>query len=318
MSGRTLTLEERYLIQAGRLGGLKAGQIGRQLRRDRSVIYDELKRGDVGNGEYCPHLAQGKREEAKARSAANSTRRPESTWREVERRLKEGWSPEQINGRWKLLGAKARISIPAIYAATRRFGWESYLYRRRVRAHLKRPTRHPWSGSARSIHERSEEANLRIEAGHWEGDSMIGKKKDVKRVVLLVERQSLYWESLLMRGGKSEPTIKAIKKRLEGNGLPFHTLSTDRGSEFQVAGDILGEKALACDAYSPNQRASNENQIGVLRADLPKGMSLDHLTPTALRRLQEKHNHRPRKCLGFLTPFEVAFNRQPRVGTRTY
>ncbi len=317
MSGSSLTLEERYLIHAGCVYGLSVGEIAKQLRRDRSVINDERRRGMTPNGEYCLHQAQLRREEASARSSANSKGRPASTWREVKKQLEAGWSPEQISGRWKLLGAKAQISTPAIYAGVRRFGWQSSLYWQKIRAHLKRPARHPWGESARSIHERAEEANLRIEAGHWEGDSMIGRKKDVKRVVHLVERQSLYWELLLIKGGKSEPTVKAIKKRLEGNGLAFHTISTDRGSEFHATGDILDEKALACDAYTPNQRASNENQIGALRADLPKGVSMDNLTPKKLRRLQQKHNHRPRKCLGFLTPYEVAFNRQPRVGTRT-
>ena len=62
---------------------------------------------------------------------------------------------------------------------------------------------------------------------------------------------------------------------------------------------------------------ANENQIGMMRVDLPKGVSMDHLTPAKVKALQDKYNHRPRKSLGFLTPYEVAFNRRPRVGTRT-
>ena len=62
---------------------------------------------------------------------------------------------------------------------------------------------------------------------------------------------------------------------------------------------------------------TNENQIGRLRADLPKGQSMDKLTQAQLTRIQDKDNHTPRKCLGFLTPHEVAFNRPPRVAFRT-
>ncbi|MBL8521743.1 MAG: IS30 family transposase [Betaproteobacteria bacterium] len=310
-------MDERYLIQGGILGGLTASQIARQLRRDRSVIYDELARGKDGRGKYCPHVAQLKRGEASARSAANCVKKPEAAWRLVGERLMEGWSPEQVSGRWKRLRLDVQISIPAIYAAAVRNGWEQYLHRQRVRARLKRPARHPWGGSARSIHERSKDANLRIEMGHWEADTMAGKQKDKKRILHMVERQSLYWELVLLNGTRSVPTVKKIQKRLENNGLPFKTVATDRGAEFTATGTVLGEKAFACDAYSPDQRATNENQIGVLRIDLPKGVTMDSLKPKHVRRLQEKYNNLPRKCLGFLTPYEVAFNRQPPVGTRT-
>jgi IS30 family transposase len=317
MSGKHLTLEERYLIQAGVLGELKPSHIARQLRRDISTIRDEIKRGLDKRGQYCPHIAQGKREAAAQRSAANVKRKPEEAWEEVHRLLKKGWSPERICGRWKLIGYSWQISVPALYAGIERRGWLHLLRRRRQRRYLKQSARRAWAGSARPIHERGEDANLRIEIGHWEADTMIGCKKDKRRVLHMVERISLYWELALLRGAHSIPAAKAIKKRLSNNGIAFKTVATDRGPEFTACGTILGDKALACDAYSPNQRATNENQIGALRVDLPKGCSLDSLTPKQLRHLQETYNNMPRKCLGFRTPFEVAFNRQPRAGTRT-
>lgn len=317
MSGTHLTLEERYLIHSAMLGGMSPTRIALQLKRDRSMIYDELKRGRDGRGQYCPHVAEVNRAAAAARSAANSVRKPDEVWRRVGERLKEGWSPEQISGRLARIAHEVRISIPAIYAAADRNGWRQFLHHTKARAQMKRPARRRWPGKARSIDERPEDANLRIEPGHWEADTMSGKRKDKKRVLHMVERRSLYWELVLLHGGETVPTVNRIKRRLENNGLPFETVATDRGAEFTATGDILGDKALACAAYSPNQRGTNENQIGVLRIDLPKGVSMDNLTPKNLRRLQEKYNHRPRKCLGFLTPYEVAFNRQPRVGTRT-
>ena len=72
-----------------------------------------------------------------------------------------------------------------------------------------------------------------------------------------------------------------MKRRLGKNGIPFKSVTTDRGSEFTATGRVF------------------------------KG------TPAKVKALQDKYNHRPRKSLGFLTPYEVAFNRRPRVGTRT-
>lgn len=316
MSGTPLTLDERYLIHNAILGGLSPTRIARDIRRHRSVIYDEIKRGRDGHGRYCPHIAQARRDASALRSAANCVKKPAAVWRQIERQLKAGWSPEQISGRRRYLGQEVQVSTPAIYAAADRNDWRQHLHHAKARAGMKRPVRRPWPGKARSIDERSEDGNLRIAPGHWEADTMLGRKKDRKRLLQMVERRSLYWELVLLNGGQSVPTVRKIKRRLENNGLPFETVTTDRGAEFTASGDILGNKALACDAYSPDQRGTNENQIGVLRIDLPKGMSLDKLTPKEVRRLQEKYNHRPRKSLGFRTPYEVAFNRQPRVGTR--
>ncbi len=47
MSRSPLTLEERYLIHTSFVGGLGFAEIANQLRRHRSVIYDEYHRGRV-------------------------------------------------------------------------------------------------------------------------------------------------------------------------------------------------------------------------------------------------------------------------------
>ena len=146
---------------------------------------------------------------------------------------------------------------------------------------------------------------------------MTGKKKDKKRLLVICERQSLYMNLALLKGTEAIPTARTMKRRLNGNGIAFMSVTTDRGSEFRATGEILGSKAFVCDAYTPNQRGTNENQIGMLRRDLPKGMTLDNLTTSAVRKIENKYNDTPRKCLGFRTPSEVVFGHPPRVGTRT-
>ena len=316
MSGSPLTLEERYLIHAGFTGGLRLAEIARQLRRDRTVIYAERLRGRDDKGAYCPCRGQEARNEASARSAANSLKKPAAEWQKVGQQLKKGWSPEQISGRRKRLNDPVLISIPAIYKATKRHGWQALLHTARLRQHMRRPARRAWDGAAESIHKRPEEVNLRIQRGHWEIDSALGKKKDIQRIVMMNERQSLYMELVLQKGGEADTTSRSIKARLGKNGIAFRSLTTDRGSEFADTGRVFKGKAFVCDPHAPNQRGTNENQIGMMRVDLPKGVSMDRLTPAMVRKLQDKYNHRPRKSLGFLTPYEVAFNRQPRVGTR--
>ncbi len=317
MSGSPLTLEERYLIHAGFVAKLPFAQIAADLARDRSVIYDEYHRGRDAAGRYCPHRGQRHRDAARARSAANATCKSAADWQAIKQQIKAGWSPERISGRRALLKQQTPVSTAAIYQAARRQGWGKWLHSARLRRHLKRPARRPWDGSAQSIHQRAHEVCLRIDLGHWEADTAVGKKKDKKRVVVMVERQSLYLQLGLVGRIEAKRTARMIKRRLNHSGIPFDSVTTDRGTEFKATGDAMPGKAFVCDPNAPNQRGTNENQIGMLRVDLPKGISMDNLTHAKLRRLEHKYNHLPRKCLGFLTPFEVAFNRPPLVGTRT-
>lgn len=317
MSGSTLTLEERYLIHAGTVAKLRVADIAKQLRRNRSSIYDELKRGQDSAGAYCAHRGQQAREAASARSAANVVGKSCAQWRSIKASLEKGWTPEQICGRRAFLKSAAPISFQAIYATTKRNGWEHLLPTARARRNLKRPARRPWSGRARPIQERDPDVGMRHQIGNWEADTMTGKKKDSKRLLVMCERQSLYMNLALLNSAEAKPTARSMKRRLETNGIAFLSVTTDRGSEFCATGEAMGGKAFVCDAYTPNQRGTNENQIGMLRRDLPKGMTMDNLTRADVRKLEHKYNNTPRKCLGFRTPSEVVFGHPPRVGTRT-
>ena len=59
------------------------------------------------------------------------------------------------------------------------------------------------------------------------------------------------------------------------------------------------------DPYHSNQRARNENNNGLIRQYLPKGIPLDKVTRAEIARIQDLLNHRPRKTLGWLTPAQV-------------
>lgn len=312
-----LTLDERYLIHACLVARWSMNEIAAEVSRHRSTLYAEIRRGHNKAGHYCPHHAQRSSDAARAASVANAPCKSAAEWAKVGTQLKGGHSPEQISGRRQLLHDACPISPQAIYNATVRNNWTHHLYRSRVRRLLKRPAPRPWQGTAKSVHERDPEVHLRIGIGDWEADCALGKKRDKQRTLVLVERQSLYEQLVLLPNGTAKATAQRLKKALLGSGLPFRSVTTDRGSEFSTLGAMFPDQAYACDAYQPNQRGTNENQIGRLRADLPKGQSRDKLTQARLTRIQDKHNHTPRKCLGFLTPHEVAFNCSPRVAFRT-
>ncbi|MBA5248402.1 MAG: IS30 family transposase, partial [Gammaproteobacteria bacterium] len=86
------------------------------------------------------------------------------------------------------------------------------------------------------------------------------------------------------------------------------TLTFDNGREFSWHAK-LAEK-LECSTYFAKpyhswERGLNENHNGLLRQFFPKQMALDDVSEKEAFRVTDLMNNRPRKCLGWKTPFEV-------------
>jgi IS30 family transposase len=284
-------------------------------------VYRELRRGSGASSHYLAWRAQEAAERRARRSAANHPRKPAALWREVRALLRRDLSPEQARGRLARLGQPAP-SVPAIYAhvrAERAHGGTLY---RHLRFGLKRL---PWGRHAHGalakdrprIHERPAHVALRQSCGHWEGDTLTGTSR-VHRLLALVERMSRYL--VLRRPGAQCMSHTLAKQAVAGlRRLPVESITFDNGSEFADYRRIA--QALRCRVYfadprRPNQRATCENTIGLIRQYIPKGTSGRHLSTAQIQSIADKLNHRPRKCLGYLTPHEVMFQIAP-VALRT-
>ncbi len=86
------------------------------------------------------------------------------------------------------------------------------------------------------------------------------------------------------------------------------TITFDNGKEFAHHETIA--KALECDTYFAKpyhswERGQNENANGLLRQYFPKAMELLDVTTKQVLEAVHKLNSRPRKCLGFKTPYEM-------------
>jgi IS30 family transposase len=59
--------------------------------------------------------------------------------------------------------------------------------------------------------------------------------------------------------------------------------------------------------YASWERGANENINGLVRQYIPKKRNLSSVADTELELIMHKLNHRPRKCLDFMSPDEVLF-----------
>ena len=317
--GTHLRLEEREQLAVLRAEGLSRRAIAGRLGRAASTISRELRRNALPKGGYLPVHAEGCYLERRQRPAI--LERDQRLARFVRERLLEGWTPEQIAG-WLKRGEERRlraVSFETIYAFIHRAGqkaeklWRLLPHGRAKRG--RRRARQPRSVIAerRSIHDRPDSVGERREAGHREGDLLIGKR--TRPVLVLKERKTRLVLAARLAGKSAAETVAvmmAVFQRLDPRRRASVTFDND--TAFARHGLLASACAMATldqlrcssrDAYASWQEGAVENANGRLRRDLPRDIDLDVLTDAELQEIVLSHNLTPRKCLGFLTPLQA-------------
>lgn len=90
------------------------------------------------------------------------------------------------------------------------------------------------------------------------------------------------------------------------------SITPDRGPEFiahaQVTEALDGLPFFFPKPRHPWDRGTNENTNGLIREYCPRNTDMDSWSDDYFAVFIDKLNHRPRKCLGWLSPFEVFFD----------
>lgn len=313
MQHTKLQPEERDKIAIWLSSGKKIREIARQLGRSPSTISDEVKRNSW-QGEYIAIKAESKSVIRKSLSIRHHPLKNKSVFSYVIKKLRSGWSPEQIAGRLKLRHSSNtywHIHHETIYRYIyakknkQRNLWE-YLPRKQKRRKVKqgRSCHRSRIPDRVSIHNRPESVETRQEFGHWEGDSIVGKAHK-NGLHTQVERKSRYLGAIIIQRVNADETVKAQKQIF--NNLPVEarkTTTLDNGKEFVKHKEFV-LPAYFADPYSSWQRGCNENHNGLIRRYLPKKTDFNSLTQVELDEIIKEINDRPRKCLGYKTPNEV-------------
>ena len=161
-----------------------------------------------------------------------------------------------------------------------------------------------------SISKRPENVNNRSEFGHWEIDSVIGKKTKGEAVLLtLTERKTRKEIIRKLPDMSSEAVMKALHRLAEDAGelFPqvFKSITADNGSEFSELSTFPYSDIYFAHPYTSSERGTNENHNGLIRRFIPKSTSMNGYSNRAIESIQNWCNTLPRKILGYLTPDEA-------------
>ena len=314
-----LSLSERDVMTTLLSEKRSLGEIAKALGRSKSTISRELKRNSSSEYKlYLSHRAHGRAEGRRKRANNRSRLKNNRIISFVTARLEEGWSPELISGRITMEHPGLSISHEAIYQYIYHPETEGRqdLIRFLRRAHRKRKSKGIGRKERKSkipgrvsIDLRPPSVENRLRFGHWEGDSLVSRKS-LAALNSLVERKSRLLMLTKLRRKTAEATFKAITGRLKG--LPKKarkTLTLDNGTENAKHGAItsaIGIKCFFAHPYASWERGTNENVNGLVRWYLPKGTDFHKISDEEIARIETLINNRPRKCLGFKKPIEVA------------
>lgn len=313
MPFKHLSLEERELMYGLLQKGYSHRQIATKLNRSQSSISRELKRNTRYGNEYIPCHAQRRYERESAKQRYQAPLKGPEIYLYVRERLRLGWSPEIISGRIGMYIKGSSIDKETIYRyiyskRARRYKLWTYLSCGRKRRMVKKGRSVRNKGGvpdAVSISKRPKYINKRVQVGHWETDNMEGSRSSRAALSVSIERSTRYTKITKIKrqtkGLKSQAVISAMQD------LPRRTITMDNGKEnysHMYISEVLGIKTYFCHAYTSWEKGSVERRIKDIRRFIPKGVPISMISAKRIQQIEDWINHKPMKCLGYLTPYE--------------
>lgn len=312
MNYNHLSLTERHYIEIETKYGTSHKTIAKNLNRSQPTISREIQR-NTGLKGYRHQQADSLAKERHMTKEKVVKLTPEILLL-IDELIKDKWSPEQVAGRLK----KDKVislhheSIYKYILKNKESGGCLYLnlrhqnktYRKRYgHAHPRNRTGIP---NRIDIDERPKVVDNRKRVGDWEFDTIIGKNHK-GAIVTMDERKSKLRLAAPLSGKKAKLVNDAMIQLLMPLKKYVLTATFDNGKEFAYHENF--SKNIGCDTYFAKpyhswERGQNENANGLLRQYFPKNMELNMVSESEVNYAVDKLNSRPRKILGYQTPYE--------------
>jgi IS30 family transposase len=306
--------------------GLSMQAIADQVGCDKSTISRELKRGTVTQMKtgrtfyetYFPDTAQLRYEEN--RKACGAKLKLDAAidflvFAET-KILVDKWSPDAVCGYAKLhqLFEGPTLCSKTLY----NYIEQGFMNIRNIDLPMKtrlntkkKRSRKNKRVLGRSIEDRPAEINNREDFGHWEIDTVIGKKSKDPVLLTLTERKTRQEIIMKIASKASEAVSKAIQfiqKECGSNfSKVFKTITADNGSEFADLDSTLKKEdtdIYFAHPYTSCERGTNERHNGLIRRFIPKGKAIAEVSSETISHVEKWCNQLPRKILGYRTPEE--------------
>jgi IS30 family transposase len=326
MTYHHFSVEEREKIQRGLWEKKSYRAIAGELGRSPASVSREIRRNlPPQYFHYAPRLANERALASRRRRGRKERLKNDAVRHYVIAHLKLGWSPEQIAAT-ALDAIGTSISYEAIYqfvyarvstASNLTYAHQEdlrpYLARHR-RARMHKGMRKSYridKGPLPSIDVRPGEIETRTHIGHWEDDSVVSSPTIPERLRTTNERRSgVVFIDKAHDRTMAEANRITMKRFVDLPADVRKTLTRDRGTENLGYEDLqkeLGIKIFFAHAYSSWERGSNENLNGLIRRFFPKKTDFRTITDEEIRMVERLLNSRPRKRLGWKTPYQVFY-----------
>jgi len=290
-------------------------EISKQLGFHKTTIYREIRRNmsripSSWQSQYHPLRAQGLMLDRK-KNCRRKVKIDEDVKDKIEEFLKLSWSPELIAGRLRREKI-CKISHQTIYRYIRHNPiYEKYLlFYGRKRFKYKRQIGMAKPGWWKGIDQRPEACNERKRIGDWERDTMFGVNRK-QALLVCTDRKSRYTKMGLINNLKAKTVAVETIRLIEETNKKYHTITNDNGVEFKCPQN-LPVQVYYCHPYTPQERGTVENTIGVIRRFFPKKSNLDEMN---INGMESWLNNRPRKVLDYKTPHEVYYGKRVALAT---
>ncbi|MCL4405072.1 IS30 family transposase [Patescibacteria group bacterium] len=326
MTYQQFSIEEREKIQEMLWAKVSLRAIARLLKRSPSSISRELARNrPPERNRYAPRVAHERAMENRKKRGREERLKNDQMREYVVSHLKLGWSPEQIAATAKgVVGASisyeavyqfvyARVSQASNLMYRHQEDLRPYLARhRRQRMHkgMRKPYRIE-KGPLPSIETRPVSVDARRLIGHWEDDSIVCSPTIPVRLRTANERRSgLVFIDKAHDRTMAEANRITMKRFANLPPRLRRTLTRDRGAENMGYEELERKLGITCffaHAYSSWERGSNENLNGLVRRFFPKKTDFRTISDEEIRMVERLLNSRPRKRLGWKTPYQVFY-----------
>ena len=317
--GRYLSPRERLQIADLLRLDCSMRAIAAELGRSPSTIKRELDRHRDSQGRYLPHGADHAAHVQRCRPKLHKLIANPRLRKLVQRKLNRCWSPDEISGWLRRTYPRDRsmwLCPETIYRALLVPGGKGLhkRYCRKLRTG-RRIRKSRWltragHGAAvqdmTMIDQRPAEVETKQQAGHWEGDLILGVGCR-SAMMTLRERKTQYGIVVNLPVDHTAETVNAAATKAFASLPPNlkRTLTWDQGTEMARHRDLAtatGVEIYFAERCSPWQRGGNENYNGLLRQYFPKGTDLSVHSETHVAAVMNEINTRPRKGLEYDTP----------------